>query len=333
MRAARHRGVEIQHSAGPDRGFGATFMGLTVGCAVCHDHKFDPTTQQDFYSLSAFFNNIDEKPFNGDRPVWSPVVRIPRAQNHDAYDRVLAKRAACSNQDERDAPHQPDLVTHGLRRRTTLRRAWPPTDLVLAFGWMRASGDVLTTALRMRTRPVPYECSARRMGRDHLAMAGFPHAVQYAGGAGSVWRLTKETRLFHLVDGSCSAPHHSMREVWHAHLENGFHAARPRVGSFSGRRIPERRASKRNVEKPHFGRTDKGINKERTAREKERTQRTFSYPSPQDLTKKDLSAYKPPEKKRAEEEAAKKDKAKAKKSRRRKGRRDTTPQVAIRVGP
>jgi len=31
--------------------FGATFMGRTVGCAVCHDHKFDPTTQHDFYAL------------------------------------------------------------------------------------------------------------------------------------------------------------------------------------------------------------------------------------------------------------------------------------------
>jgi len=46
---------------------GTAFMGMTVQCAVCHDHKYDLMTMKDFYSLFAFFNNLDAAPETGGR--------------------------------------------------------------------------------------------------------------------------------------------------------------------------------------------------------------------------------------------------------------------------
>ena len=78
--------------------FGAAFLGLTTGCAVCHDHKFDPITRKDFYQLTAFFNNLTENPSNDDRQDWPPFIRVPKEQNRAAYEQVLAKRSALENQ-------------------------------------------------------------------------------------------------------------------------------------------------------------------------------------------------------------------------------------------
>ncbi len=49
-----------EYAADRVKTFGMAFLGLTIECARCHDHKFDPISQRDYYSLTAFFNNIDE---------------------------------------------------------------------------------------------------------------------------------------------------------------------------------------------------------------------------------------------------------------------------------
>lgn len=56
---------------------GAAFMGLTLGCARCHDHKYDPVTQREFYQIFAFWNNIDEIDKEADRKYFNrPFLEI-----------------------------------------------------------------------------------------------------------------------------------------------------------------------------------------------------------------------------------------------------------------
>jgi hypothetical protein len=53
------------------------WMGLTTGCAVCHDHKFDPVSQREFYELAAFFNNTTQNAMDGNVKDTPPIVAVP----------------------------------------------------------------------------------------------------------------------------------------------------------------------------------------------------------------------------------------------------------------
>ena len=76
----------------------AIYLGLTVGCATCHDHKFDPVTQKDFYSLGAFFRNTTQKVMDDNVPDTPPAVVVPKAEDREAWTRLSAQLAAVRRQ-------------------------------------------------------------------------------------------------------------------------------------------------------------------------------------------------------------------------------------------
>lgn len=89
----------------------AAWLGLTMGCASCHDHKFDPITQKDFYRMAAFFRNTTDSVFDDNSAAPPPVVM---------YDATTPSLAA----EERPQP----AMAHVLQR----GRYDQPGELVVA---------------------------------------------------------------------------------------------------------------------------------------------------------------------------------------------------------
>ncbi len=78
---------------------GGVFLGLTIGCAQCHDHKYDPISQREYYSLFAFFNSVDEaRKLSSPLPLRSlsataPGLRSPRFTRRFARTTPKSPRA------------------------------------------------------------------------------------------------------------------------------------------------------------------------------------------------------------------------------------------------
>jgi len=72
---------------------GAVWLGLTIGCASCHDHKFDPVSQKEFYQMVAFFKNTLQHPMDGNIPDTPPVVVVPRDEDLELWQSLEDREA------------------------------------------------------------------------------------------------------------------------------------------------------------------------------------------------------------------------------------------------
>jgi Protein of unknown function (DUF1553)/Protein of unknown function (DUF1549)/Planctomycete cytochrome C len=160
---------------------GTVFLGLTVGCAQCHNHKFDPLTQREYFQLYAFFDNADITPFElasgaQKRARDAAAARVAEVTNaRTAYEATLKASldqwVASLNPTERarlPAETQTALATHGTQR----------------------SADEISQLLSARTaRDARYQQLCREIERRAQQVPVLPQTL-------AMHSESRETRLF-----------------------------------------------------------------------------------------------------------------------------------------
>ncbi len=143
----------IEYNIDKTKTFSTGVLGLTVECAQCHDHKYDPISQEDYYRMFAFFNNSKEKGFEGDisqtKPAKMPVMTIS-----DQEARTLLSFI--------NRPDTSKLMVSVLGDRDTLR----PTH-ILNRGVYDAPGRVVTAA----ALPAVMKFDTTRLPQNRLGLA------------------------------------------------------------------------------------------------------------------------------------------------------------------
>jgi len=105
--------------------FGTVFLGLTLGCAQCHDHKFDPVSQEEYFGLYSFFNNTTEAEMDGNAKAHPPVISVPSSMQKEQKTNLETDLASLETQksepneemDAAQALHEKEWLTEKDRWR------------------------------------------------------------------------------------------------------------------------------------------------------------------------------------------------------------------------
>ena len=161
------------------RNASGTWLGITLGCAECHDHKFDPFTTKDFYRFEAFFADIRERGLysgaNSDGN-WGPFVKVPTAEQSAQLDALSVRIAEL--QQVLNTP-TPELAAAQLAWEQT-QQPWTPLtpDSMQALSGTqlktRADGAILATGPNPATETYTLQFSKLPAGVTALRIEVLP---------------------------------------------------------------------------------------------------------------------------------------------------------------
>ncbi len=146
----------------------SAFMGLTMGCARCHDHKYDPISRRDFYQFFAFFNNVDEQGvYNETRGNVPPLISVPTLAEQEELaelDRRIAQLEQQASSVAIDIPRYFGITESSGDESS---QAGPRTELHLLAG-----GEILQGHLECEATNMLASDSVRYVGNNATWSSG-----------------------------------------------------------------------------------------------------------------------------------------------------------------
>ncbi len=154
---------QVEYTADRLDAVATTWLGLTVACARCHDHKYDPISQREFYRLYAFFNNVSEP--GTYRRSASPTIKVPRRGVRRRLDQIdlalrdLDKKSATYIALEKKRQRLIEQVPETM----IMRDDQPRETFVLGRGQYDKPGQKVTPGVPTIMPPLPTEIPANRL--------------------------------------------------------------------------------------------------------------------------------------------------------------------------